>query len=107
MKEQEFWIVEMEPELKPLLPSFIKNRRQDLSKLRCWIENNNFEDIQRLGHSLQGAAGSFGFNYLVSQGRELELAAQQKDLQNLKVVADRFENFMSHHRVCFIPTDRY
>ncbi len=98
-KKQIQWIVEMEEELAPLHRDFLKNRWKDLMRLRSLITNRDFTGLKKLGHSLLGPPGAFGYAYLVEIGRELENAAEREDQKTSLELAELYERFMGNHEV--------
>ena len=103
-ERNQFWVVNMEAELAPLLSAFIKNRWEDLSRLRVMIEIRDFPGLRKLGHNLLGPPGAFGFEYLVEIGRALQNAARLEDWEAAHKLAERYERFMCNHEVRLITT---
>lgn len=95
----EVCLVEMEAELEPLLPGFIQNRWSDLKRLRLAIDMEDFDSLLKLGHSLLGPPGAFGFDFIVQLGREIDEAARRRDCNELSLVAAKFEQFMRSFEV--------
>jgi len=101
MEKHKSWTVEVEAELQPLLPTFIESRWRDLEKLRVGIQNADFQSLYKIGHSLRGVPGAFGFNYLVELGARIQADAKHEDVPALRKDIERFESFMTHHEVRF------
>ena len=74
-------LVYIEPEIAPLIPSFLSNRRRDVHRLKSMIEQRQFEGIRYLAHALKGVGGSYGFELLSELGMQLEMAASAQDLE--------------------------
>mgnify|MGYP000364322835 FL=1 len=102
-KAKEKWVVDMEAELVPLHAGFLRNRWEDLFHMKRMGELLDFEGLKRLGHTLLGTPGAFGYDYLVEIGRELEDAAIRQDLSLLPELVARYENFMSNHEIRVHP----
>jgi DNA-binding response OmpR family regulator len=62
-----------------LIPGFLKNRRQDVIVMIGALDRGDFETVQRLGHDMKGAGGSWGFQAITDIGGELEEAAESAD----------------------------
>ena len=53
-------LVQVEEELRELMPEFLANRHHDVETIRTALEKEDFETIRHLGHGLKGAGGSYG-----------------------------------------------
>jgi len=71
--------LEVSSEVRSLLPSFFAARQDDYSKMVAALRNQEFGEIDRLGHRLKGSGGSFGFPELSAIGELLEVAARTGD----------------------------
>jgi HPt (histidine-containing phosphotransfer) domain-containing protein len=60
--------VRVASELRELLPRFLANRRLDLEQLREALARGDFEEARRIGHSLRGAGGGYGFDEITRRG---------------------------------------
>ena len=90
--------VTVDEDLADLIPGFLENRRNDLSKIENALEKSDFEDIQRLAHDMKGLGGGYGFDAITDIGAALETAAKRKDgieiqkqLNNLLSYLDRID----------------
>jgi CheY-like chemotaxis protein len=68
-------LIRANPKLADLIPGFLDNRRQDAIAMHEAIDRGDFETVERLGHGMRGAGGSFGFPEITDIGAALELAA--------------------------------
>jgi HPt (histidine-containing phosphotransfer) domain-containing protein len=67
------------PTLADLIPEFLENRRNDVTAIRDALLEGDFEIIERLGHGMRGAGGSWGFQGITDIGAALEEAAKYSD----------------------------
>lgn len=67
--------IRVDPVLQELIPGYLENRGKDLLVYQQALENENFDTIGILGHSMKGSGGGYGFNDLSSIGRAIEKAA--------------------------------
>lgn len=63
------------------IEKYLQRRKQDLVLIEEGLKAGDFEPLQRVGHQLKGNADTFGFPELAAIGRELEIAAKEKNLQ--------------------------
>lgn len=67
------------PTIADLIPEFLENRRNDVTAIQDALLEGDFEVIERLGHGMKGAGGSWGFQGITDIGAALEEAAKQGD----------------------------
>jgi CheY-like chemotaxis protein/HPt (histidine-containing phosphotransfer) domain-containing protein len=67
------------PRFADLIPGFLQNLRQDVITVRGALDRGDFETVERLGHSMKGAGGSWGFQAVTDIGAALEQAAESRD----------------------------
>lgn len=85
-------VVQIDPDLKDLIPGFLENRSLDVEKLRSELEKNDFENIVSIGHSIKGVGGSYGFSLMSEYGANIEIAAKETNadviLENINQLDD-------------------
>jgi CheY-like chemotaxis protein len=86
------------PKLAARIPTFLKNRRQDVAALREALTREDFDTVARLGHSMKGAGASFGFQAITDIGAGLEqdacsanAAAVHRWVRELSAYLDRVD----------------
>lgn len=84
-------VVQVDADLEDLIPGYLQNRRQDVDSILQALENQDFETIRVLGHTMKGTGGGYGFDAITDIGRALEEAAKNKNVQAIsrEVVALR------------------
>ena len=75
---------------------YIQRRLSDLEECRRAIESGDFPFLEKIGHQVKGNAQSFGFDSLSPIGIELEKAAKDRDIPNLKKAVDDFTVAVAH-----------
>ncbi len=84
--------VEVDPELKELIPDFLERKRVDAKTIQTALELGDFATIASIGHRLKGEGGSFGFDVVSEIGAALELTAKQNDpISTRKLILDLSE----------------
>jgi HPt (histidine-containing phosphotransfer) domain-containing protein len=73
---------------------YIERRKQDYAVCLDALKNNDFETFLRIGHQLKGNAASFGYDDLGLIAVELENAAKEQNLSQIKNSLTQFENFL-------------
>jgi HPt (histidine-containing phosphotransfer) domain-containing protein len=69
-------VVEIDAELKEIIPDFMDLTRKDVESLRDALAHGDTAQLARLGHSLKGAGASYGFNDISRIGIEIEKKAK-------------------------------
>ncbi len=85
--------VTVDVDLEDIIPAFLKNRNDDIEKLKELVSLKDLKSIEVIAHKLAGNAGGYGFVELGEVGRRMESAAQSEDLQ---VISDEFENYKNY-----------
>jgi HPt (histidine-containing phosphotransfer) domain-containing protein len=87
-------IVSVDKDLEEIIPSFLENRKKDLTLLDQAIEQNDFAAIEVIGHKLAGNAGSYGFPDLGEIGCSIELQAEKKNSDTLRELIASYKSYM-------------
>lgn len=77
-------IVQVDTDLKDLVPGFLQNRQKDVRSLLVAVERNDYETIEVLGHTMKGDGGGYGFHAITDIGGCLEKAATDKNLPEIR-----------------------
>ena len=94
--------VQVDEELKEILPTFLKNRENDCQTLKEYIENKDFAALKKLGHKVSGSSGGYGFSELGKIAKEIELAANDQDEAKLNDLISRFINYVHSVEVEYV-----
>ena len=83
-----------------LMELFIDNAETQMEQLKSAVENNEIDSIERLAHSIKGAAANLGVmivqetaNDLEQIGREKNIDAVDEKYEQLVHEMDRFKNY--------------
>lgn len=99
--KEEKIIVHVDAELKDLIPGFLNNRRKDIRILETAIEKDDYETIRKLGHSMKGSGGGYGFNTITDIGRSLENAAKEKNDEEIRKWVGKLLNYLQSVEVVY------
>ena len=89
-------LVYVDPDLEDLIPYFLDKRRKDIAnitKLLATEEPKSMEEIRKLGHSMKGSGGSYGFDEISRIGEAIGKAATNCDKKEI----DRLNTALSHY----------
>ena len=85
----------LDKKLRKIIPGFLENRKKDLDDLHLAKEKSDFSKIELIGHQLMGSAGSYGFSTLSKLGKDLELAAQNKKIDDANLIISKIEDHLN------------
>lgn len=80
-----------------ILAHYLEHRRNDLQSCLGWLEEDNFSELERVGHQLKGSGATFGFPDLSRFGAELESAAQRGDIVEIEMLLKIFSDWFQRH----------
>jgi CheY-like chemotaxis protein len=92
-------IVQVAPDIEGLVPDFLENRRRDTEIISRLLAEGNLPEIHRIGHSMGGSSGSYGFDEIGKIGKGLESAAQKGDIAKIIRLNNRLAEYLSAVRV--------
>jgi HPt (histidine-containing phosphotransfer) domain-containing protein len=72
-------IVEVDPDLRELIPDFLRRKRADAIAIQIALDKGDFAVVAALGHKLKGEGGGFGFDVITDIGAGLEGTAKNRD----------------------------
>ncbi len=94
-------IVHVDPDLEELIPMFIDNRYQDIEAISRLLSIGDFSEVQRLGHTMKGSGGGFGFDEITNIGAEMELAAMRGDRTKVEQLNQRLAEYLSSVKIVY------
>lgn len=71
-KPKDQFIVFVDPDLEPLIPGFLLSIGNQLSQLFELLKDDNYAEIKKIGHSLKGLGGGYGFQKITELGAQIE-----------------------------------
>ena len=87
-------IIHADIDLEDLIPGFLKNRRKDIMEIESLLAADDYETIQRLGHSMKGAGGGYGFDEITDIGIHIEQAAKEKNAAEIRTQMERLSSYL-------------
>lgn len=87
-------IVYVDEDLKELIPGFLENRYEDITNLKTALHDKDFETLRKMGHSIKGVGGGYGFDYVTELGYNIEEAAKAEDVSNISKLIDELKDHL-------------
>lgn len=94
--------IEVDEELKELIPNFLNNRRKEITLIEAEIKNKNFEVLIRIGHSMKGSCGGYGFQVLSELGKSIEAAARRADQPALNKLLAEYRALLERFDIVYV-----
>ena len=70
-------------------------------RLRRHTVEGNVDHIQKVAHKIAGSGGSYGLPEISRLGKEIELAAEKNNPQELKELLDTFTDYLESIEVVY------
>ena len=87
--------------LADLTPEFLRNRRQDVITILGALDRGDFETVEKLGHGMKGAGGSYGFQAITDIGAALEQAARSTDTDTSRKWVGELSRYLDRVEVVY------
>ncbi len=84
----------MDPDTQELFPLFLDSRYEELTHLHALLDAADFAEMARIGHTLKGTGGCYGYPLLSEIGLQLESAARAADEHTVVEQVRRYEQTM-------------
>lgn len=88
-------VVYVDEDLEDLIPEFMENRRRDVEQIRRLIQEGRYEELTRLGHTLKGTGGGYGFAEISAIGKDIEEAGAQGDQEAMIRLCERLAAYLA------------
>lgn len=94
-------VVNIDPDLEELIPGYLGNRLKDVQEAQALLDNADFESIQRMGHTMKGSGGGYGFNFISAVGLALEEDAKEKNVKKIQATLHDLCDFLERVQVVY------
>ncbi len=93
--------VYVDQDLKPLIPRFLENRKQEIEEIKGAAEEENYDRIRELGHNFKGVGGGYGFDEITRLGKEIEEAAKHEELELIGQLINNLEDYLQQAEIIY------
>jgi len=94
-------VVNIDPDLEELIPGYLNNRLKDIQNAQALLSAEDFESIQRMGHTMKGSGGGYGFDFISAIGMALEEDAKEKNVNNIQTTLNNLCDFLERVQVVY------
>ena len=93
--------VTIDADLEPLIPGFLENRQKDIQALTEALNDQAYQTVQSIGHSLKGVGGGYGFAEISEIGAGLEAAAKSQDSADIQAKIESLQDYLANLEVVY------
>lgn len=94
-------IVTVAKDLEDLIPTFMKNRTQELETLRAALAAGDTEQLRQLGHRMKGVGNSYGFEKVSALGKRIEDDAKSDDRPGLETCIAEYAEYLARVTIVY------
>ena len=94
-------VVYIDSDLEDLTPGFLENRQNDTVVISRLLQSDDLAEIQRLGHSMKGSGGGYGFDEITDIGMKIEDAAKGSDRDEILRQNERLSQYLQNVKVVY------
>ena len=93
--------VKVDSDLEDLMPGYLQNRHGDIGKIQKALEQNDYESIRVLGHTMKGTGGGYGFDSITDIGRSIEQSAKDKNPEDIRKLIHELSSYLERVEVVY------
>ncbi len=87
--------IPLDKSILPLVPEYLKNRKEDIQRIRHALEKRNFGTIEDLGHKMKGSGKCYGFQKISMLGHRIEISAKEQNADEIEESAGLLQDYLS------------
>lgn len=78
--------------LYELINIYVDDYEDKKEELKSAIEEENYSQIQEIGHNLKGSSANLSLTYMQAASLEMEMAGREKNIEKAKEVLNKLES---------------
>ncbi|MFC1617124.1 Hpt domain-containing protein [Candidatus Margulisiibacteriota bacterium] len=95
-------IVQIDPDIKPLIPGFLELKKKSIEKIKKLFKNGKIDEIIEITHKMKGSWGTYGFKDLSKLACDLEKDLIKKDEVKFQNKLTRMEDYIKNMEIIFV-----
>ena|GEM_PF-379718 len=100
-KEKGKIIIHADIDLEDLIPGFLNNQLRDTTRMVELLDSADYLTIQRMGHSMKGSGGGYGFEEITAIGMRIESAAGEEDAAEIRRQVEALRDYLKRVEVIY------
>jgi HPt (histidine-containing phosphotransfer) domain-containing protein len=93
--------VTVDSDLEDLIPGFLENRNRDIKAIFDALARDDYAAAAKLGHTMKGVGGGYGFDAITDIGRSIEQAAKDKNPQKIEAALSKLSDYLERVEIVF------
>jgi histidine phosphotransfer protein HptB len=93
--------VTVDKDLEELIPEFLDLTRKDLANLNDALAKNEIDTVRRIGHTLKGNGGGYGFDKISELGAKIEQLAKAGSPAEVPALLQELTSYLDRVEVVF------
>ena len=94
-------VVRVDIDIEDLIPGYLEMTRADVKSLQAALDAGEYETVGRIGHSLKGSGGGYGFDAISEIGRKIEQLSKSRAHGDLALLAGELGLYLDRVKVVF------
>ncbi len=94
-------IITVESEIKHMIFDFIEGRKKNLDELEKAIRDDDWKEVSRIGHIINGVSGAYGFDGLGEAGKEIECLAEKKKKEGILILLQEMRAHLASVQIVY------
>jgi two-component system sensor histidine kinase/response regulator len=99
MAQGEDYLVVVDPDLEELIPAFLQKKAGDATELQKAFDDDNLDEVRRLGHKLKGSFSVYGFHAMSEICAAIEDSAKTQNKDKIACSLDRLKAYFKNVRI--------
>lgn len=91
----------VDEDLEDLIPGFLEHRKQDVVTINKQLNSGDLNEIQRLGHSMKGSGGGYGFDEISKIGKAIEEAAENGNTAEIAKMTSYLSQYLTDVKIVY------
>ncbi len=105
MKGSDTMVVRISVDLQELIPSMVRNRREEILRLRSYIFQRRYSEAKDISHALKGVLGSYGFKGACEIASKVDEDLQEKRYKDAREGAESLMNHMDEVEIEYVEEE--
>ena len=94
--------LEISSELKEVVPDYLDSMKEEVDLLTQLLLDDEFDQIEQLGHRMKGHGGGYGFHFISECGSNIEKMAKAKDETKIELWIGKLREFLNDLDVIYV-----
>lgn len=105
MKGSDTMVVRISVDLQEIIPSMLKNRREEILRLRNYMFQRRYSEAKNLSHTLKGVLGSYGFERAGEIASKVDEDLQEKRYTDAREGAENLSRHMDEMEIEYVEEE--